>query len=149
MPVAAQALGLGELLGRDVHARGGAARAHLSGRCEHVHARAAAEVEHALAGEQAREAEVVADARERAHGRGRQPVEQLDGVAERLGQLPAGGKVQVAARLVRHVAIHRGDVAVELLEIHAPCGEAYGVRLHAGSVAGRPSLNLPKRRFPL
>ena len=35
---------------------------------EHVHARAAAEIEHALAREQAREAEVVAHARERVHG---------------------------------------------------------------------------------
>ena len=143
--VAAQALGLGELLGRDVHAGDGAARADLRGGREHVHAGAAAEVEHALAREQAREAEVVAHARERVHGLGRQPVEQIGGVAERLGERAAGGEVQVAARLVRHVAVHLRDVAVELLGIHAPGSEVCGVRLHAGSVAGRPSRNLPRR----
>ena len=145
MPVAAQALGLGELLGRDVHAGDRAARAHLHGGREHVHAGAAAQVEHALAREQAREAEVVADARERAHGLGRQPVEQIGGVAERLGERPAGGEVEVPARLVRHVAVHLRDVAVELLGIHAAGARLCGVRLHAGSVAGRPSRNLPRR----
>ena len=69
--LAAQALSLGELLGRDVHADGGSGWTRRHGGGEDVHARAAAEVEHALAGDQAGETEVVADARERAHRLGR------------------------------------------------------------------------------
>ena len=103
---------------------------------EHVHAGAAAEIEHPLAREQAREAEVVAHARERVHGFGGQPVEQIGGVAERLGERAAGGEVEVAARLVRHIAVHLRDVAVELFGIHASGGGVCGVRVHAGSVAG-------------
>ena len=143
--VAAQALGLGELLGGDVDAGDGAARADLHGGREHVHAGAAAEVEHALAREQAREAEVVAHARERVHGLGRQPVEQFGGVAERLGERPSGREVQAAGRIVRHVAVHLRDVTVEFLGIHAPADGGCRVRLHAGSVTGTPSLNLPRR----
>ena len=142
--VAAQALGLGKLLGRDIHADDRAPRPDLRRGREHVHARAAAEIEHALAREQARETEVVAHARERVHGFGGQPAEQLGGVAERLGERTAGREVQVAARLVRHVAVHLRDVAVELLGIHAPGGGVCGVRVHAGSVADTPSLNLPE-----
>ncbi len=73
--VAAQALGLGELLGRDVHAGDRARRPDLRRGREHVHAGAAAEIQHPLAREQAREAEVVAHARERVHGFGGQPAE--------------------------------------------------------------------------
>ena len=134
--VAAQALGLGELLGRDIHADDRAARPDLRRGREHVHAGAAAEIKHPLAREQARETEVVAHARERVHGLGGQPAEQLGGVAERLGERTAGGEVQVAARLVRHVAVHLRDVAVELLGIHAPGGWYVVFGVHAGSVAG-------------
>ncbi len=47
------------------------ARTHLHGGGEDVHARPTAEVEHALAGDEAGETQVVADARERAHRLGR------------------------------------------------------------------------------
>ena len=40
---------------------------------------------------------MVAHARERAHGLGRQSVQEVGGVAERLGERPARGEVQVAA----------------------------------------------------
>ena len=73
--VAAQALGLGELLGGDVDAADEARRADLRRGREHVHAGAAAEIQHPLARAQAREAEVVANARERVHGFRRQPAE--------------------------------------------------------------------------
>ena len=149
VPVAAEALGPGELLGRDVHAGDRAARAHLRGGREHVHAGAAAEVENTLARKQTREPEVVAHASERVHGLRRQPDEQLGGVAERLGERPPGGEVEVAARFVRHVAVHLRDVAIELLGIHANAVWVCDVRLHAGSVAGTPSPNLPRRRSPL
>ena len=144
MHVAAEPLGLGELFGRDVHADDRAARADLHGGRERVHPGAAAQVDHALAGEQAREAEVVADARERAHGPVRQPVEQIGGVAERLGERAAGWEVEDPARLVRDVAVHLRDVAVELLGIHAVGSEVRALRLHAGSFGGRPSPNLPR-----
>lgn len=62
---AAQALCFGELLGCDVDPGDRASRPHLSRGREHVHAGAAAEVEHPLGLEQTRESEVVADARER------------------------------------------------------------------------------------
>ena len=62
---------LGQLLGRDVDAGDAAARTDLDRGREDIHARAAAEVEHALARKQAREAKVVANARERADGLGR------------------------------------------------------------------------------
>jgi hypothetical protein len=61
---AAQPLGLGDLLGRHIDAGGGARRTHQRCGREDVHARAAAEIQHALAREQVREAEVVAHARE-------------------------------------------------------------------------------------
>ena len=83
--VPAGALGPGKLLGRDVHAGDRAARADLCGGREDVHTRATAEIEHALAREQAREIEVVPDTGERVHGVGRQSVEQFSGVAERFG----------------------------------------------------------------
>ena len=64
----------------------------------------------ALARLQPRKAEVGADARERAHGFGGQPVEQIVGVAEGLGDRAADGEVKVAGRFARHVAVHLGDV---------------------------------------
>ena len=140
--VAAQALGLGELLGRDVHADDRAVRAHLRGGREHVHARAAAEVEHALAREQAREAEVVAHPRERVHGLGRQPVEQFGGVAERLGERSSCREVEVAGGLVRHLAVHLRDVAVELLASTPPPIGISGLHFHAGK-RRRPSFLKP------
>src|SRR5205807_8999201 len=57
----------------------------------------------------------------------------------------AGGEVEVAVRLVCNVAVHLGDVAVELFWIHATGGGLCGVCVHAGSVADGPSLNLPER----
>ena len=143
---AAQAVGLGELLGRDVDPGDGAAGADLQCGGEHVHAGAAAEIEHTLVREQAREVQVVAHPCERVDGRGGQPVEQRGGVTERLGERAAGGEVEVATRLVRHVAIHLRDVAIERFAIHAYGGGACGVGVHAGSVTGAPSQNLPGLR---
>ena len=139
MLVAPEALGLGELLGRDVNAGDGAARTNQSCRRERIHTGAAAQIKHALARRQTRQAEGVADPRERVHRPRRQPVEQLGGVTERLGEGAAGAEVKVAVRLVRHVAVHLRDVADECLGVH-PSGLLVGaVRLHAGSVAGGPS----------
>ena len=113
-------------------------------RCGRRCQKRAAQVEHTLGREQAGEAEVVAHACEVVHGLGRQPVKQIGGVAERLGERPTGREVQVAARLVRDVAVHLRDVAVELLGIHAVGSEVRALRLHAGSFGGRPSPNLPR-----
>ena len=122
MVLAAEALSLGELLGRDVHAHGGSRWTRLHGGGEDVHARPAAKVEHALAGDQVGETEVVADARERAHRLGRQSVEEVGRVAERFGKRPSGVEVQVAPGPVCHVAIHRGDVVGELIGVDAGNG---------------------------
>jgi hypothetical protein len=73
----------------------------------------------------------------------RQAVEQLGGVAERLGERPAGGKVEVAAGVVRHVAVHLSDVPVELVRVDTTGGRVCRVRVHAGRLAGTPSRNLP------
>ena len=141
--VAAQALGLGELLGRDVDAGDEPAGPTCAAAANTSMPEPLPRSSTRSPGQQAREAEVVAHARERVHGFGGQPVEQIGGVAERLGERTAGREVEVAARLVRHVAVHLRDVAVELLGIHAPGGAVCGVHVHAGSVAGTPSLNLP------
>ena len=82
---------------------------------------------------------MVTDARERVHGPVGQPVEQVGGIAEGLGEPAPGGEVQIAGGLVRDVAVHGRDLAVELLEIHARGLEICGVCMHAGSFTGAPS----------
>ena len=127
MLVTTQALGLDELLGRDVHAGDRPLRADRQGGHEGVHARAAAQVQHALAGDEVRETEVVAHPGERAHRGGRQPVEHAGGVAQRLGETATRVEVQVVNGLVGDVAVHLGDVAGELVGVDA----GSGVRLRA------------------
>jgi len=86
---------------------------------------------------------VIADARERRDGSIGQPVEEVSGIAEGLRQPAAGGEVQVAGCLVRDVAVHGSDLAIEHREVHT-CGSGIcGVRVHDGSFAGTPSRNLP------
>ena len=97
-------------------------------------------------GEQAREAEVVAHARERVHGLGGQPVEQLGWVAELLGERAAGGEVEIAARASfatsRYIsAMWRSSSSGSTPPAVGICGGG----VHAGSVAGAPSQNLPGR----
>ena len=89
---------------------------------------------------------MVANTRERPDGLWRQLVEQGGRVADLLGERAAGREVKVANRFVRHVAVHVRDVPIELLGIDALIGGldwVCGVCLHAGSVAGTPSRNLP------
>jgi hypothetical protein len=115
---------------------------HLRRGREHVHAGVAADVEHPLALKQTREAEVVADARERLDRLVGQPGEQIVRVAEPLGEWTLGWEVEVRGCLVRHVAVHVRDLSVELLAIHFRDGCVCGVGSHAESVADRPSQNV-------
>jgi hypothetical protein len=69
----------------------------------------------------------------------------------RVGGVPADEAIaRIALDKLRLEAggrdvLHLGDVAVELLGIHARADGGCRVRLHAGSVTGTPSLNLPRR----
>ena len=89
---------------------------------------------------------MVANTGERPDGLWRQLVEQGGRVADLLGERAAGREVKVPNRFVRHAAVHLHDVSVEFLGIDAWMGgldPVCGVCLHAGSMAGPLSRNLP------
>lgn len=105
----AQALGFGQLGFAHVDA------GHVSGRAdevrggEHVGARAAAQVQHALAGCRAGQVEAVADAGEGLHRLGGHVVEQVGRVAQAFGQGAADLEVVALVRMF-------GDRPVDLLD---------------------------------
>ena len=81
---------------------------------EAVHARAAAEVQHGLAGPQRGEVEEVADAGERVDRRSRDPVQVGGLVAQALGQRPPGLEVDLAVGLERDLLVHALHALFEL-----------------------------------
>ena len=102
----AQALRLGDLLAREVDARGHARSGRPGRRAEHVGSRAGAEIERRLALGQRSQLEVVADTGVRGDRLGRDAVEQRRRVAEVLGELAADLKVKVRHLLAGHVPVH-------------------------------------------
>ena len=88
---------------------------------EAVGARAAAEVEHRLAGADGREVEEVADAGEGVDRGRRDAVELVGWVAEPLGQRAAGLEVELALGLECDLLVHRLDALLELGRVEPGC----------------------------
>src|SRR6266545_1130474 len=91
--------------------------ARLTGGEEAVGAGAAAEVDDRLTGLDCGEVEVVADAGEGVDRGRRDCVELVAGVAESLGELPAGLEVKLVERLLGDLAVHVLDALLELLGV--------------------------------
>src|SRR5262249_35013078 len=114
-----------ELSVRHVDADHAAAGAGRAGCEEAVHARAAAEVDDGLAGADRGEVEVVADARERFDGGGRERGELLARRAEALGEAAAAFEVELLLGCLRDLAVHVLDALLELLRVERAGGRAH------------------------
>src|SRR5262249_46118435 len=87
--------------------------ADLRGCAEHVGSRAGAQVEHLLAGCERGEVEVIADARERRQGLGRNRIEQLVRITQLKRERPADRKVKLGLLLPRDLAVHLPNLRLE------------------------------------
>src|SRR5215212_12130447 len=108
---------LAELLLGVVDADHSPAGADLLGGEEGVHARAAAQVDNALALAQVCEVEEIADSRERFDSFIGDPIEDVGGIAETLCERTPQLEVVLALRLLCNVAIHVLDLRLELVGI--------------------------------
>ena len=109
---------LAELMLGHVHARHAAAGAHEVRGHERVRARAAAQVDDMVAGRQLGQIDHVPDPGKRRQRLRRHRVQPSRRIAQPLGQAAAHLEVKVAGRIAGDLAVHRANLATNLLQVH-------------------------------